>query len=309
MLKNVNEDVEEGEIIGQYKAFWGLINRVFKSPIKGSIELISDLSGQVVIREPPVPLEVKAYIHGRVTKVLPNEGVVIQTPAAFIQGVFGISGETVGEIMVMSDSDEILTAEKINPDCTGKILITKTSADIKALRKAVEVGVKGIVSGGINERDLIEFMGYELGVVITGQEEVGLTLIITEGFGEKMRMSEKTFQLLKKFEGKQTSMSGATQIRAGVIRPEIIVPQSELDSKELVEYDVEDTEVLAEGLTTGTLIRIISEPYFGAFGKITKLPPELHVQETESKVRILEAELEDGRRVIVARANVEIIGE
>ena len=67
-------------------------------------------------------------------------------------------------------------------------------------------------------------MGYEIGVAITGDEEVGLTLIVTEGFG-RMAMSMNTFKLLKSANGKNASINGATQIRAGVLRPEIIIPQ------------------------------------------------------------------------------------
>jgi hypothetical protein len=59
----------------------------------------------------------------------------------------------------------------------------------------------------------------------------------------------------------------------------------------------------------GTAIRIISEPYFGSLGHVSELPPELQLVETGSKVRVLTAELDDGRIVTVPRANVEIIGD
>jgi hypothetical protein len=59
----------------------------------------------------------------------------------------------------------------------------------------------------------------------------------------------------------------------------------------------------------GLPIRIIREPYFGALGHIASLPPELHQLRSESFVRVLEVDLEDGRRVVVPRANVELIEE
>jgi hypothetical protein len=59
----------------------------------------------------------------------------------------------------------------------------------------------------------------------------------------------------------------------------------------------------------GTYVRIIQEPYFGDVGHVRNLPPELQGVETESSVRIVEIELEDGRKVLVPRANVEIIEE
>ena len=39
-----------------------------------------------------------------------------------------------------------------------------------------------------------KLLGYNLGVAITGSERVGLTLVITEGFGE-VPMAERTFAL------------------------------------------------------------------------------------------------------------------
>jgi hypothetical protein len=178
-----------------------------------------------------------------------------------------------------------------------------------ALRKAVEVGARGFVSACIDEKEMAEFMGYEIGVAVTGDEDVGLTMIITEGFGEAMNMSENTFQILKKYEGRPASINGATQIRAGVLRPEVIVPRIEEESSGLADYDVESTDVLSVGLAPGLLLRVIREPYFGALGHVIELPPDLYIVETGSEVRVLKARLEDGREVIVPRANVEIISE
>jgi hypothetical protein len=56
-------------------------------------------------------------------------------------------------------------------------------------------------------------------------------------------------------------------------------------------------------------VRIIREPDFGRIGKIVSLPVDLQVVETESPVRVLQVKLEDGRTVVVPRADVEIIEE
>jgi hypothetical protein len=150
----------------------------------------------------------------------------------------------------------------------------------------------------------MDFIGYDIGVAITGREEVGLTLILTEGFGE-MAMQERIFELFQQFEGQLACINGATQIRAGVIRPEVIVPRPETTSP----TSATDDTVLATGLIPGTLIRLIREPYFGEMGKVTSLPVALYTLESESQVRVLEVELDDGERVVVPRANVEIIEE
>ncbi|MBA7619168.1 hypothetical protein ES703_26504 [subsurface metagenome] len=153
--------------------------------------------------------------------------------------------------------------------------------------------------GGVRHTDIIRFTGEEIGVAITGHEEVGITLIVTEGFG-KMTMSERTFDLLRSFEGYQTSVSGATQIRAGVLRPEIIIPHEE-------ELGQEEAGELSSGMVPGTPVRIIRKPYFGTIGKVSSLPVELQQLKSESYVRVLDVELDDGTIVTVPRANVEII--
>jgi hypothetical protein len=125
-----------------------------------------------------------------------------------------------------------------------------------------------------------------------------LTLVITEGFGE-MNISPRTLELLKEFEGYRVAINGATQIRAGVMRPEIIIPHEE-------KGEDEDEEVTG-GMTAGTSVRLIRQPYFGMLGRVVTLIVNLQTLETGSKVRAVEIELESGERVIVPRANVEIL--
>jgi len=115
-------------------------------------------------------------------------------------------------------------------------------------------------------------------------------------------MAGKTFNLLKELEGEQVCMNGATQIRAGVMRPEIIAPRHK--ARHAADFS---EEKVSEGLVPGTPIRIIREPYFGMLAEVVDLPPELQKIETEAHVRIMNVRLADGRVVTVPRANVEII--
>lgn len=305
MLKKPNDSVRKGEPIAESKSFFGLFKNSVTAPVDGIIESVSNITGQVILREPPIPITVNAYIDGQVVEVIPNEGVVVETTASFIQGIFGIGGETIGEILVVADSpEEELSKEKIKPEMRGKILVGGSYVTSEALREAVKCGVVGIVVGAIDDKNLKDFLGYDIGVAITGNEQKGITLMVTEGFG-KISMAKRTFELFKELNGKKASMNGATQIRAGVIRPEVIVALTDGTSGPEESKEGE----LSQGLVIGTMIRVIREPYFGRIGKVTNLPPELKVIETEAKVRVLEIEFEDGTRAIVPRANVEIIEE
>jgi hypothetical protein len=304
MLKRTGDMIGKDEIIAQSKGLFGLFKSHAKSPTKGAIENVSKITGQVILREPPIPVEVIAYIDGEIIEVLKNEGVVIRTKGSFIQGIFGIGGETIGELaMVANKPDEVLTEKDIDKAFQGKIIIGGSMVTYEALEKARENGIKGIVVGGIEDQDLKKFMGYDIGVAITGSEKVGLSLIATEGFG-RLHMADRTFKLLKSLSGKKSSINGATQIRAGVMRPEIIVPLDQPASSKMA-ADLSS----GSGLDIGMSVRIIREPFFGAIGKVVALPVDLADIETEAHVRVLEVELDNKKRVTLPRANVEIIEE
>ncbi len=306
MLKPVGEPIAKDEILATTKGLFGLFKSQARSPIDGTIEAVSDVTGQVILREPPVPVEVKAYTDGTVTEIAPNEGVTVETYGTYIQGIFGVGGETIGNltVAVSSPSDE-LTAERILPEHRDHILVGGSLVTTNAIQKAIQQGVKGIIAGGIDDSDLRELLGYELGVAITGSEEIGITLVITEGFGS-IAMAEQTFTLLKAREGMKTSINGATQIRAGVVRPEILIPLAP-ETSETASATENDT---AEGLLEiGSSVRIIREPYFGKLGRVAELPVELQNLETEAQVRVLRVELENGEQTTLPRANVEAIEE
>jgi hypothetical protein len=292
--------VEKDEPIARSKGLFGLFKSEVKSPVTGSIESVSRVTGQVIMREPPQPVQVDAYVEGFVTEIIEHEGVVVETEASLVQGIFGVGGEVRGEIkLVAADPGEVLEARHLTEDCAGKIVVGGSLITPESIEQALKVKARALVAGGVEDATLKKFLGYDIGVAITGSERRGLTLIVTEGFGQ-MRMADRTFELLKSLEGRTASANGATQIRAGVIRPEIVVPHAD----KAVEVR---QSVVEGGLELGMAVRIIRQPNFGRIGTVTALPVELRQVESEAKARVLEVELEDKNRVTLPRANVEII--
>lgn len=297
---NIGDPIEKGQIVSETK---GLFGKFFKATVisefTGTVEDISDVNGSVYIREPSIPVEVSAYIQGTVANLIPDEGAIVETRCALIQGIFGIGGERTGTVKIaVSGPDEVLDAKHIQADDAGKVLVGGSGVTLEAIRKASEVGVIGLIAGGVRDSDLVSFLGYDIGVAITGSEAINLTLLVTEGFGY-LAMAKRTFELLKSLEGKVGSINGATQIRAGVIRPELIVPLGGSASQANV-------AAAAHELLVGAQVRIIREPYFGKIGTVTELPATLQVLESGTEVRVLKAKV-DGEEVMVPRANVEII--
>lgn len=300
MVKKEGDHVEAGESIAETRPFIKWFKTRCLSPVAGKVEKVSDVTGQVLIRQKPRPVELRAYIDGRTVEVFPGEGVAVETRCAFIQGIFGVGKEQAGEIFVVASSpDAPLEAGLIPPDCKGKIIVGGSIVTRDAIAAANKGGAVGIVVGGMHAKTLNEILGYDLGVAITGTEDIPTTIICTEGFGQ-IAMAARTFELCGELAGKRASISGATQIRAGVIRPEIIVPV-----EEGAESAVEKPE--SGALQVGDLIRVIREPYFGRIGKVAALPPELTKVESETMVRILEMEFPDGEKAVLPRANIELI--
>ncbi len=52
------------------------------------------VTGQVIIRGAPIPVQVKAYLSRHRRRGHPDEGVVIEAEVTFVQGIFGVGGET-----------------------------------------------------------------------------------------------------------------------------------------------------------------------------------------------------------------------
>ena len=294
------DEVKKGDMIAETPGVFGMFKSSVESPVDGTIESISESTGRVVVREAPIPVEVDAYVSGTVDEVIEKEGIILRSDAAFIQGIFGIAGEKRGELALVSNSaSEELTAGQITKDMAGKILIGGSFLSLEAYKKAMDCKVAGIVVGGFNYYDLKAVLGYDLGVAITGTEKLPTALIVTEGYGS-IPMSDATFNLLKSNDGNEASVNGATQIRAGVIRPEIVIPiKGATDTEDSLSKE-------PEGIQEGSTVRVIRSPNFGKIGTVTSLPSELNKMESETMVRVAEISI-DGKNTLIPRANLEMV--
>ncbi|MCH8150764.1 MAG: hypothetical protein IH830_00140 [Planctomycetes bacterium] len=302
MLKSKGDRLEIAEPLARTKGIFGLFKKDCKSKVAGTVESISRVTGQVMIRGEPEPVQVRAYLSGEVVEIIAGEGCVIEADVSFVQGIFGIGGEVWGRIVAACSShDQELTADLIKPQMKDCIIIGGARMTDQAIRRARDVGAAAVVSGGLDDEDLRDFLGYDLGVAITGSEDLGLTIIVTEGFGD-IAMAQRTFKLLASRQGDDASVNGATQIRAGVMRPEIIIPLSEKEKAREAESSHPDSE-----LKLGRAVRIIRDPHFGLIGEVSNLPAEPQALDSGSKARVLEVRFDSGESVTIPRANVELI--
>lgn len=306
LLKHEGERVEVGDVLARTKGIFGMFKAEYASKVAGVIESVSHVTGQVIVRGASIPVEVRAFAAGEVVEVMPGEGIVVAAEVSFVQGIFGIGGEAFGPIvMACRDHAEEFSSHLITDAMQGAVVIGGARMPGETIRRAIEVGAAAVVSGGMDDADLKEVLGYDLGVAITGTERIGLTVIITEGFGE-IAMAQQTFELLASRAGAAAAVNGATQIRAGVQRPEIVIPLEDDDDGSAAEAS--SSTHVAGVLEAGTAVRIIRDPHFGVIGTVAALPSEPAVLGSGSKARVLEVACESGEMLRVPRANVEIIG-
>lgn len=306
------DSVNAGQVLASAMNI-GQVEYVY-SPMAGLVERICPKTGTITIVRPVKPSQVKAHMGGVVTEVLPETGAVVEATGSYIEGVFGVGGERFGEIVLATDGPGgDLGDAGVDVAHKGKVLVAGRSVSLEALKKASMIGVRGILTGGINNLDLVQFLGKEIVVGITGQEDTDLTIIVMEGFGP-MPMNERAWNLLASRAGKTASIDGTTHIRAGAVRPQVLLSDGVLEpDASTAPWPVEDVSgsdrPLITNLTVGDRVRCIRQPYFGLWGVVEELPKDPVEVESGSLMEVALVRLDDGRVVTVAEANLEVFRE
>ena len=294
------DTVKKGDTIAVHRIFFGLFQAEVTTPVSGVIELLSDVTGTVLIRCQPERIQQSAFIKGYISSIRDNSAVQVTSSCTLVQGVFGVGGERLGTLRLLHQSGEISSFEP-SPHDEGAIIISRGAPTLSALNQAAERTIAGWVAGSISDSVVEAFAKKRIGIAITGDEQVPFTLFVTEGFGS-IPMSAHAFDAFLQHDGRPASISGVTQVRAGAVRPEVIIPQLD-QSKRRQKGALTDQG----GLIRGRTVRLIRHPYFGKTGTVQDLPPEPRKIATGAVARVAVVTLEDGSAVEVPRANIEIL--
>ena len=290
MLKREGDVVFKGEVIARVR---GLFNRgEYVAPEDGILERVSRYTGWVTIRGLPMPIY--AGYPGTVERIVPESGVYLRSQGALVQGIFGVGSTVSGPLELIPSHIQVLDAVDVLPQHEGAILVGGSKVTLGFLQRAARLGVKGVITGGVDKVTLDAFLGYILGVAVTGLEPT-LALILTEGFGA-LPMRQPILEILKPLEHKLAFANGATQVRAGVIRPELFVPSSNPPVAPPLQYKVE--------LKVGADVRITRAPYFGLVGQVVS-KPVLSLLPTEATVLSVQVKFPTGDIKTVPVANLE----
>jgi hypothetical protein len=200
-----------------------------------------------------------------------------------VYGAFGVGGDRSGVLrLLVTDPAEPVLPEQIDARSAYAVLIGGSSITAAALRRAVAEQVRGVIVGGIDEAELRSFLEWSSpGEWRTGQttwqfpnlpagRDPGLTLILTEGFGERP-MAAPLFELLASHDRKEALVEGATSLRSPMRRPRIVIPLSARSAN--IQLEPPQAE-----LQPGAMVRLLDNEHLGQVGRVRSI--------TEAAVRL-----------------------
>jgi hypothetical protein len=270
MLKKRGDRVEAGESIAARRGVLPFLHKPCRSPVTGRLAAIGH--GWVVI-EGASPLssrgngqgpgaetlDLLAFVAGRVTAITDHRSVTIETIGAHIVGACGLGGEGNGVLQVpVKDPTQVLSADDIGLGFNNSVLVGGAGVSPEALNRAGEMKVRGIIVGGISAS--FHYL----------MASPSFPIVATEGYGD-LPMSPLAFDILKRLEGHEVSISGGMGEVWDNTQPSIILP--------LMEH-LEDEGVPAAGdmpvepIHAGERVRAVRQPLLGQVGEIVALPAE-----------------------------------
>ncbi len=187
-----------------------------KSPATGLVRDIDTGEGTVTIRYDVTPREMTSNVRGVVGRVEPGFSATVTGRGLELRGVVGFGGRRGGPLRLHGSSGE-------EPEKGGMAVFT-VPIGLGTLEAAAEAGAAGVVAPSIPSSDLVAFLGREMGMAVTGSEEIPFTLMLTGGFG-RAEMDAGLAARLAPLEGLPAGLDGRTRVRAGVIRPRMLISE------------------------------------------------------------------------------------
>lgn len=211
LKKHVGDFVYQGDMLAQKLDTSGVAMAI--SPTTGEVIAYDKKNAIMTIHYKAKPHNYLAHVPGKVTGIEPNKAVAISYQGKRMDASIGWGNTVHGRLEYRAEPSNTVIPE-------GSILALGYSPDLKELKRLVNNGAIGIICSAIDEKNLVEYLGLEQGVINTGFEPIKATLILIQGFGEiPLTASQKEF--FSSQNGQQCLLEPHTRIRAGVLRASV----------------------------------------------------------------------------------------
>jgi len=215
LKKDIGDFVYRGEVLAQNMRPKGgaAAPIILKAPSTGRVVKIDREQGTLTLHYDKKPHYYEAHVSGIVTGVSPKKSIDIEFEADKLDGKLGFGTNCHGIFRYFASWAEVKAS-----DVAGTAIYCPELLSNEQLNSLKEKNIKALIVDTISERELIRFLGFEPGVINSGNEILDYSIIILSGFGCAIRESNGAV-VLKKYNGQQVYCEPHTRIRAGVIRP------------------------------------------------------------------------------------------
>lgn len=288
--RTIGARVYQGDVVAEAPKLFGLRSVQFLAPVDGVLQDLNPQTGQLTLQFAPVTYRLPAGVKGKVSQIIPDEGVYIETNTSLLFGAFVSGKMREGALHLIAPPDEPIQPQTIDARLAGHIIAGGSIVTKDVINRCLAVGVKGIVSGGIAAHDLLEISGQP-----NSTEDVGLTLLITSGLGN-MAMEASTYQFLQRYQEQQV----------------FIVPQERMLVAPLpsdMNIDTKPATKPVEYLPVkiGDSVRILSSALIGQVAEVKEIRPPQTSQFSRLPVATCLLQPATGDTIELPVTNIEVV--
>jgi hypothetical protein len=307
LMKPVGSRFGAGEAIARNRK--GLRTVVVACPQAGTLISIDNDTGSALIA-PGGGGEFTSMVAGDIEFVDGKHSVSIRTVGSRLFGLIGLGNPVAGEVVIATGGPaEELPAAKVSGDFKGKIVVGGAWASGAAIKKLVEVGAAGLITGGFVDREVISGLGIATEDRLSpwrlkpSEQSVGdevspsLALMATEGFGQ-VAINAHTWAFLQEFNGSHGVLFTATRVVGYLARPQLIFVNTNLLD--------DDAPQGTTSLAPGSLARLVDQASLGQSVEIASGPKRSR-RGDGNMVEVVEVLLPNGQYKVVPLANIELV--
>lgn len=265
--RSLGNIIFKDELLASKNNIFGLGRNILLSPTDGKLDYYDDKTGRLRIKLFPATVKLACGVWGVIEEINEEEGmIVIKTMASLIYGVLGSGKEREGTLNVIGSKEVLVSSKQLEATMRGQILVGGEIIFTDGLEKAVELGLAGIVSGGINAKDY-RSVAEGWNIYKKKWSDIGLSLLVTEGFGS-IPIGDDIFPILQQNHGKFCILDGN--------RDRLILPSDDSSCMIYIQKTIlpkgvfveRHPELICSPIQIGQRVRIISQDHLGMQGMV-----------------------------------------
>ncbi len=278
----VEEEVVAGDVIATRS---GIGKRIVRSPVEGTIKLIT--AGQVLVQVKNEPIELRAGFPGTVVELIHERGAVISATGALVQGVWGNGKINFGLLNVLADSpDHVLSPDQVNVGVRGAVIMAGHCDQAKTLQNGAENRIRGLILGSLAPE------------LVSRAARMPYPIVVIDGF-YRLPMNEVAYKLLSTNNQRDVALNAEAFQPLKNSRPEILIP--------LPGGEDSDVSLANNVLSPGQRVRIVRAPHRGKIATIEAILPNIIFFPNGLRAPGARLRLENGDSIQAPLANLEII--